>query len=106
MSHLKQIAGIVCALAFTQGCAREKSFNVEQLATGGYLVHAQASVMGEPPDTATRRAAEDAEKFCKLEGRRANIKTLTQSGRNFLNTTNFAEAEFDCATVGARDRRS
>ena len=80
-----------------QGCAREKSFDIEQLATGGYVVRASASTWREPAGTANMRATQDAEKFCRREGRAAKIKEVKRSNSEGL-IMESVEVEFDCVS--------
>lgn len=83
---------IALFICFFSGCAHEHHLDVEPLATGGNIVTAKASSMSEPPDTALRRAAEDAATYCKRIGREVLIKSVSSRGSNFLGTMTTAEA--------------
>ena len=82
---------------FIQGCAHEKIYDVEQIATGGYIMRGLASTWSEPAGTAANRATLDATKYCKHEGQDVKIKSLkTHPGNSSL--TEIAEAEFECVS--------
>ena len=84
------------------GCAHEKIYDIELLATGGYLVRTTASTWSEPAGTAASRATLDATKYCRHQGREVKIIALkTKTGNSSL--TEVAEAEFDCISF-ARTR--
>ena len=83
------------ALLLAQGCAREKSFDIEPLATGGYIIRASASTWREPVGAANIRATQDAEKFCRREGRAAKIKEAKPNATPGF-VMEAAEVEFDC----------
>ena len=67
-------------------------------------MRATASTWNETAGAAADRATQDATKYCQREGRGVNIKALkTRPGNSSL--IEVAEAEFDCASVGARTPR-
>ena len=101
MSQLKKIFFALPALLLIQGCAHEKIYDVEPVATGGYIMRGVASTWSEPAGTAANRATLDATKYCKHEGRDVKIKTLeTHPGNSSL--TEVAEAEFDCVSSNSK----
>lgn len=91
-------------LLLIQGCAQIKIYDIEQIATGGYIARGLASTWSEPAGTAASRATQDATKYCQHEGREVKIKALkTHPGNSSLSEV--AEAEFDCAPLPSRAPR-
>ena len=104
MSQLKKFFLALPALLLIQGCAHEKIYDIEQIATGGYIARGVASIWSEPAGTAASRATLDATKHCQHEGREVKIKALkTHPGNSSLSEV--AEAEFDCAPLPSRAPR-
>ena len=104
MSQLKKIFFLSLALLLIQGCAQIKIYDIEQIATGGYIARGLASTWSEPAGTAASRATRDATKYCQHEGREVKIKALkTHPGNSSL--SEIAEAEFDCAPLASRAPR-
>jgi hypothetical protein len=98
MAQLKKIFFALPALFLIQGCAHEKIYDIEQIATGGYIARGVASTWSEPAGTAAGRATREATKYCQHEGREVKIRGLkTHPGNSSL--TEIAEAEFDCAPL-------
>ena len=98
MSQLKKFFLALPALLLIQGCAHEKVYDIEQIATGGYIARGVASIWSEPTGTAASRATQDATKYCKREGREVKIRGMkTHPGNSSL--SEIAEAEFDCAPI-------
>ena len=97
MSQIKKIFFFSLAPLLIEGCAHEKIYDVEPVATGGYIMRGRASTWSEPAGTAASRATQDATKYCQHEGREIKIKTLkTRPGNSSLSEV--AEAEFDCVS--------
>ena len=104
MSQIKKIFFIFVVLPLIEGCAHEKIYDIEQIATGGYIARGLASTWSEPAGTAASRATRDATKYCQHEGREVKIKALkTHAGNSSLSEV--AEAEFDCAPLPSRAPR-
>ena len=104
MSQFKKIFFVSVVLLLIQGCAHEKIYDIEQIATGGYIARGLASTWSEPAGTAASRATQDATKYCQHEGREVKIKALkTHPGNSSLSEV--AEAEFDCAPLPSRAPR-
>lgn len=95
MCRIVKVVTLLLAPFLAQGCAREKSFDVEALATGGYLIRGSASTWRDPAGAAYTRATQDAEKFCRHEGRVAKIKEVKRSSNDDL-VMEVVDAEFDC----------
>jgi hypothetical protein len=93
--RIVKVLTLLVAPLLVQGCAREKSFDFEALATGGYLIRASASSWRDPAGTASARATQDAEKFCRHEGRVAKIKEVKPSSNDTL-VMKVVEVQFDC----------
>ena len=97
MSQLKKIFFVSVALLLIEGCAHEKIYDVEPIATGGYIMRAAASSWSEPAGTAASRATLDATKYCRHEGREVKIRAIkTHPGNSSL--SEIAEAEFECVS--------
>ena len=104
MWRLKKIFFVSVLLLLIQGCAHEEIYDIEQIATGGYIARGLASTWSEPAGTAASRATRDATKYCQHEGREVKIKALkTHPGNSSLSEV--AEAEFDCAPLPSRAPR-
>ncbi len=104
MSQIKKIFFLSLTLLLIQGCAHEKIYDIEQIATGGYIARGLASTWSEAAGTAASRATRDATKYCQHEGREVKIKALkTHHGNSSLSEV--AEAEFDCAPLASRAPR-
>ena len=104
MWRIKKIFFVSVLLLLIQGCAHEKIYDIEQIATGGYIARGLASTWSEPAGTAASRATRDATKYCQHEGREVKIKALkTHPGNSSLSEV--AEAEFDCAPLASRAPR-
>ena len=104
MSKFKKIFFLSLAPLLIQGCAQIKIYDIEQIATGGYIARGVASMWSEPAGTAASRATQDATKYCQHEGREVKIRAVkTHPGNSSL--TEIAEAEFDCAPLSSRAPR-
>ena len=104
MLQFKKIFSLSLALLLIQGCAHEKIYDIEQIATGGYIARGLASTWSEAAGTAASRATQDATKYCRYEGREVKIRAIkTHPGISSL--TEIAEAEFDCAPLASRAPR-
>ena len=97
MQQFKYIIFSSLALCIIQGCAHEKIYDLEQIATGGYIMRATATTWSEPAGTAASRATQDATKYCRHEGRVVKIKAL-KAGEGNSSFTEIAEVEFDCVS--------
>ena len=104
MKPFKKFFFTLLTLLLIQGCAHEKIYDIEQIATGGYIARGVATTWSEPAGTAATRATRDATKYCQHEGREVKIKALkTHPGNSSLSEV--AEAEFDCAPLPSRAPR-
>lgn len=95
MPRIVKLQTVLLSFLLALGCARQNIFDIEPLATGGYLIRANASTWREPVGAANMRATQDAEKFCRREGRMAKIKEVKRSNSEALIMEN-VEVEFDC----------
>ena len=101
MRSLIKIFVVFFVVALGEGCSREKSFDLEPLASGGYIIRATASNWREAAGTARERVLQDAAKYCRTSGREAKIKEIKihSNSSGILET---AEAEFDCPPLPSR----
>lgn len=104
MQSLIKIFVVIFAAALAEGCSRERSFDLEPLATGGYIIRATASNWREAPGTARERVLQDTAEYCRISGREAKIKEIKihSNSSGILET---AEAEFDCPPLPSRATR-
>jgi len=98
-----KICCMFAAVPFFAACS-QKILDTEPLATGGHIMRSKASTLSEPAGTATARLYQDATKFCRRDGREANVKDV-QTTLNIVSGVETAEAEFDCAPLPSRAPR-